>query len=222
MGEGVGRDGPAQPVWVSLTTAGIVAEFGGGHIARWWWQTATGLRIDLPRWRVDLSFAECAESLHIDGPAAALVAVYATERVHGRDDLARADDLVLLRVALPATTTIGTDRWWWWWCGRRQPLRCGRRWCGGDRNARTAYTSGTSLPGAPGSPRFSARNPSRQSPCPGSGRVANTAARAWLRRRTARQAAMNATRSSGWATASRIRPWPVSIVSLRRRDHLNL
>jgi len=101
--------GPAQPVWVSLTSAAIVAEFGGGHIVRWWWQTATGLRIDLPQWRVELSFTECGESLHIAGPAAALIAVYAAERVRGREDLARADDLALLRVALPATADTDTD-----------------------------------------------------------------------------------------------------------------
>ncbi|TSD93754.1 hypothetical protein FOS14_22070 [Skermania sp. ID1734] len=82
---------------VALTTRALVLILTDGSPVRWWWDAATGLRIDLPAERVDVYFAGGADSVHVHGPAAAIVAVYASYWLRPPAQFLCAPELAVLR-----------------------------------------------------------------------------------------------------------------------------
>lgn len=93
---------------ILLTTHSLVSIEPGGHLARWWWMDATGLRIDLPGRRVDTYWRGTSDSLHIGGPAVAVVAVYAAYRTRSHRQFVMSAELTPLRQPAdgPITDTV--------------------------------------------------------------------------------------------------------------------
>ena len=84
---------------ILLTTHSLVSIEPDGHLARWWWMDATGLRIDLAGRRIDTYWRGTSDSLHIGGPAVAVIAVYAAYRTRSRQQFVTSSELAPLRAA---------------------------------------------------------------------------------------------------------------------------